>query len=118
LTFSPTIVRLRSVDGEPLSIHRSFVPANLAPDLDIHDVVNQQLCVILDQNYGLTMETVNEDLEAVALEGEDARMLGLSPGKPALLLTDLISRADGAPFEYSRIVFRGDSMRLRFDYRL
>jgi GntR family transcriptional regulator len=37
-------------------------------------------------------------------------------GEPALLLHDVISDARSMPFEYSAIVFRGDRLRLRFDY--
>src|SRR3954454_18034399 len=33
------VVRVRSVQGEPISLHRSYVPARLAPGLDGHDVV-------------------------------------------------------------------------------
>ncbi|MPV38795.1 GntR family transcriptional regulator [Georgenia subflava] len=111
------IVRLRSVDGKPLSVHRSFVPARLAPDLDTLDVVNEQLCVVLEENFALPMHSVEEDLEAVAVEGADAKLLELRKGDPALHLTDVISDGAGTAFEYSTIVFRGDTMRLKFDYK-
>lgn len=112
------IVRLRSVDGKPLSLHRSFVPAKLAPLLDRHDVVNEQLCKVLERHYQLPMKNVEEDLEAVAVEAADAKQLGLRRGDPALRLTDVISDKAGTVFEYSTIVFRGDTMRLKFDYQL
>lgn len=110
------IVRLRSVDGRPLSVHRSFVPAVLAPTLDELDVVGEQLCVVLEDAFGLRMRDVNETLEAVAVAEADAGLLGLRRGDPALHLTDVISDRVGKPFEYSTIVFRGDRMRLQFDY--
>ncbi len=112
------IVRLRTVDGKPLSLHRSFIPARLAPGLDTHDVVNEQLCVVLEENYSLPMKSVRENLEAVAVDGNEARQLGLRRGDPALLLTDVISDPAGTAFEYSSIVFRGDTMQLKFDYQL
>jgi GntR family transcriptional regulator len=110
------IVRVRSVQGEPISLHRSYVPARLAPGLDGHDVVANQLCVVLEEHYGLPMKRVHEELEAVAVSTEDARHLGIRRGEPALQLQDVISDALSRPFEYSSIVFRGDRMRLRFDY--
>lgn len=112
------IVRLRSVNDKPLSLHRSFVPAKLAPRLDGHDVVNEQLCKVLERHYHLPMKNVEEDLEAVAVDGTDAKHLGLRRGDPALRLTDVISDKAGTVFEYSTIVFRGDTMRLKFDYEL
>lgn len=112
------IVRLRSVGDEPISLHRSYVPAALAPGLDDRDVVDEQLCVILEDAYGLPMRRVDEQLEAIAAEPRDAQVLGVKRGAPLLKLTDVISDAEGRRFEYSTIVFRGDKMRLQFDYRL
>jgi GntR family transcriptional regulator len=112
------IVRVRSVQGEPISLHRSHVPASFAPGLDAHDVVNEQLCVILENNYGLPMRHVQEHLEAVAVSGAEAKQLGMHRGDPALLLHDVVSDGGGRPFEYSTIVFRGDRLRLAFDYEL
>src|SRR3954465_12221385 len=45
------IVRVRSVQGDPISLPRSYVPARLAPGLDAHDVVGGQLCVVLEDHY-------------------------------------------------------------------
>lgn len=110
------IVRLRTVDGEPISLHRSYVPASLAPELEQHDVVNEQLCVVLEDAYDLSMQKVREHLEAVAVNPTDAKHLGMRRGEPALRLQDTISDTSDRPFEYSTIVFRGDRLRLRFDY--
>jgi len=110
------IVRVRTVQDAPISLHRSYVPARLAPALDAHDVVGGQLCVVLEEQYGLSMRNVAEHLEAVAVNSTEARHLGMHRGEPALLLQDVISDASARPFEYSSIVFRGDRLRLRFDY--
>lgn len=110
------ITRLRSVDGEPLSLHSSYVPARLAPTLDHLDVVAEQLCVVLEGTYGLSMHDVAESLEAVAARKTDADLLRLAQGQPVLQLTDVISDRTGLAFEYSTIIFRGDRMRLQFDY--
>ncbi len=112
------VARVRSVQGEPISLHRSHVPAALAPDLFGHDVVAEQLCVILEKHYGLPMRHVSEHLEAVAVSAAEAKQLGMRRGEPALLLHDVIADGNGRPFEYSSIVFRGDRLRLAFDYSL
>jgi GntR family transcriptional regulator len=112
------IVRLRSANGSPISIHRSYIPGDLAPRLDGADVIEEQLCKVLEARYGLRMKKVREHLEAVALNAQDAKYLGVRRGEPALLLEDIIFNDSERPFEYSRIVFRGDKLRLRFDYVL
>mgnify|MGYP006344823405 FL=1 len=111
------VIRLRTVDGKPLSVHRAFVPASLAPGLDQLDVVNEQLCVVLEDKFNLSMKSVSEDLEVIVAEGTDAKLLELRKGDPALLLTDVITNPAGTAFEYSTIVFRGDTVRLKFDYK-
>jgi GntR family transcriptional regulator len=122
------IHRVHSVQGEPISLHHSYVPAHLAPDLDQHDTVNEQLCVVLETNFSLAMKHVQENLEAVSVTTEESRLLQmrkvmsdcvatLTSSQPVLLLEDLISDVRGTPFEYSSIVFRGDKISLRFDYK-
>lgn len=112
------IHRLRAVQSNPISLHHSFVPAALAPGLDGYDTGNEQLCVILETNYGLAMKQVEEHLEATAASGTEAEHLGMRRGQPVLLLEDVIRDDDGVAFEYSTIVFRGDRVRLGFDYKL
>jgi GntR family transcriptional regulator len=110
------IHRVRSVQGEPISLHHSFVPARLARGLADHDVVSEQLCVVLEKEFDLPMRYVQEHLEAIPVSATESRHLGMRPGDPVLLLEDRIADATRTPFEYSRIVFRGDKVRLRFDY--
>lgn len=110
------ILRRRLVGDAPVSLHRTFVPVHLAPDLDKDDVVGEQLCVILERKYDLRATRTIEQLEAVAATPQEAEYLDLSAGAPLLLLEDTISDRSGAVFEYSKILFRGDRMKLHFDY--
>lgn len=110
------IHRVRSVQGEPISLHHSFVPARLASGLDKYDVVTEQLCVILESHYGLAIRHVEEHLEAISAGPEDSRYLAIRRGAAVLLLEDTISDSSGTSFEYSKIVFRGDKVKLDFNY--
>ncbi len=112
------IHRLRAVQSDPISLHHSYVPAALAPGLDGYDTGNEQLCVILEKNYGLAMKQVEEHLEATAASATEAEHLRMRRGQPVLLLEDVIRDDNGLAFEYSTIVFRGDKVRLGFDYKL
>ena len=93
----------------------SYVPARLAPGLDDHDVVANQLCVVLEEHYGLPMKRVREDLEAVAVSTAEARHLGMRRGEPALQLHDVIfdalSRA--VRVQLDRVPRRPDAAALR-----
>ncbi|QTE30921.1 GntR family transcriptional regulator [Pengzhenrongella sicca] len=112
------IHRLRSVQDEPISLHHSFVPAALAPGLDAHDTGAEQLCVVLEKHYGLEMKRVEENLEASSATAAEAGLLAMRAHQPVLQLEDTIADGTGRVFEYSRIIFRGDKIRLRFDYDL
>ena len=74
--------------------------------------------MVLETKFSLVMQLVEESLEAVSVTTEDSRLLQMRKGQPVLLLEDLISDVHGMPFEYSNIVFRGDKISLRFDYKL
>lgn len=113
-----SIERVRYADGNPVSVHYSHVPVRLAPTLDEHDTASQQLCVVLDEHFGLTMKRVEERLDSVPANEEVAGRLGMKPGDPILMLQDVIFNDEGVPFEYSRILFRGDKVQIHFDYEL
>ncbi|MEU1301651.1 GntR family transcriptional regulator [Streptomyces shenzhenensis] len=112
------IRRLRRVEGKPISLHESYVPVVLAPDVVEKDLVGQQLCTILDFDYGLQMARVTETLETTTSTKSQAALLGHRTGAPLLLLEQTISARSGTPFEFSRIAFRGDLIKLEFHYKL
>jgi len=112
------IVRVRSVDDVPVSLHHSWVPVKFAPDLAGHNVETEQLCVILATHFDLTMARVDERLEAVSADREQAQRLNVKTGRPVLVLEDTIFDGLGRAFEHSRVVFSGDKIRLRFSYDL
>jgi GntR family transcriptional regulator len=110
--------RVRLVEDEPISLHTSFVPKALAQDLDADDLVNRQLCVVLENEHGLRMSRVNESLESTLPSADEAKLLRIRRTTPLLLLRQEISDPTGQEFEYSRILFRGDKIRLEFQYEL
>lgn len=112
------VERVRSADGVPISLHYSFVPLELAPTLNEHDLASNQLCVVLADHYGLSMNHVDERLESVSASADVAKRLKLSRGDPVLSLEDTILDASGRPYEYSRVLFRGDKVQLSFSFDL
>lgn len=107
--------RLRHIDGEPISLHVSHIPERLAPGLDRYDTLKQQLCVVLEENYNLRIGHVTETLESTSASAQEAKLLGVSRRAPLLLL-EQISDTAGVRFEHTKIVFRGDKIRLEFEY--
>lgn len=110
------IERLRSIDGSPISLHRSYIPAALAPTLKDDMMENEQLCVILQNEFNLKSAIVNETLESVLASPEEAQRFMVTKTFPLLILEDIYKTSAGRPFEFTRVLFRGDKMKLSFDY--
>lgn len=108
--------RLRFVKEQPLSIHTSFIPAQYCKDLESKDFVGEQLCVILDKEYGLKSHKVIETLESTLAREKEAKLLSIKVGYPLLLLEDLIYDPEGKPFEYTKVLFRGDKIKISLQY--
>lgn len=108
--------RVRYVKHEPISIHVSYMPSMLCEGLERQDLEGEQLCHILDREYNLKRGKVIETLESIVARASEAKLLAVKPGHPLLLLEDTISSPDGRPFEYSRVLFRGDKIKLRLEF--
>lgn len=108
--------RVRYVKDIPLSLHISYIPKKYCADLEKHDFQNEQLCVILNQNYKLARKSVTETLESVVANAEESALLKIKKGDPLLLLCDKIYDVYGNVYEYSTVVFRGDRMKVRLHY--
>ena len=113
------IRRVRLIaDDEPISLHTSYVPERLAPVLAVDDLVDRQLCVVLEEDHGLRMSKISEGLESTLPNAQEAKALKIRRTTPLLLLTHEIADPTGRLFEFSRILFRGDKLRLQFHYDL
>lgn len=112
------VERLRYAGDTPISLHESYVPLPLAPELLDHDLAEKQLCQVLARDYGLDMAYVHESLESLAPTEAELTTLRVRRGTPLLLLEQRIRDRSHRLFEYTRIKFRGDRVRLEFDYDL
>ncbi len=112
------VERLRYAGDTPISLHKSYVPLPLAPGLLDHDLAQRQLCQVLARDYGLDMTYVHESLESLNPTPAELSALGVRRGIPLLLLEQRIRDASRRLFEFTQIRFRGDRIRLEFDYDL
>ncbi|MGI6160912.1 MAG: GntR family transcriptional regulator [Christensenellales bacterium] len=110
------IERLRYIKKTPLSIHRTYLPAAYCPGFTGEMLESEQLCVLLENKYGLTMDKVKETLESTASTQEEEKLLNLPSKSPLLKLEDLIFDRSGKAYEYSIVLFRGNKIKLHFEY--
>lgn len=107
------IERLRTVNGIPVALHQSYLPMNLAPDLQHEDLEKRSLYEILASRYRLGVGHAQETLESSLATEYESVVLGVPAGAPMLLLNIRLSSLDGRPLEVVKVAFRGDRVTLR-----
>jgi GntR family transcriptional regulator len=110
------IERVRYIKGEPLSMHTSYIPSDIGESILTQDLEGEQLCVILERDYDLKRGKVIETLESSVANQTEAKLLSVKQGYPLLLLQNTIYSPAGHPFEYSKVLFRGDKIKLKFEF--
>lgn len=107
------LVRLRMVDGTPLSLQTAFLPISLCPTPEQNDLTGS-LYRLLESRYGLRLWTGQEILRAQGANARQAQLLGLTEGAPVMYAERITYAANGVAVEYLEAVWRGD----RYDFRV
>ncbi|HLH67119.1 MAG TPA: GntR family transcriptional regulator [Solirubrobacteraceae bacterium] len=105
------VVRVRLADGQPISLERASFPAERFPGLLDH-ALNGSIYELLRAEYGLESGEAEERIEVVAAGAAEGRLLGVPRGAPLVSVARVAWDADGAPFERSHDLFRGDRVRI------
>jgi GntR family transcriptional regulator len=106
------IERLRTADGEPLSIERAHIPVKLAPDLAEHGLSDRSLYELLESRYGLVMDAGELTIDGGIADPSDADLLKLPRGG-AVLLLQRRSFSGGVCAELGVSTYRADRYQLR-----
>ncbi len=99
--------RLRLMDGQPLLVCDSILPAARFPGLGEHPFVNGSLYATLDQKYGCPVLRSERSVEATdVVEREVAALLNVPLLSPILLLTGVAFTDGDEPVEYIKSYLR------------
>jgi GntR family transcriptional regulator len=108
--------RLRLADGKPMGLQTSHVPLAFVPGIERIDFANASLYETLDTRYDLVPVRATETQLAVAVgSGEEAALLKVAPGSPALAAERVTYLPDGRPLEFVYSVMRGDRYSIVLD---
>lgn len=107
--------RLRLAEDEPMGLQTSYIPLRLAPGIDRLPFENASLYEILATRYSLHAASAREAHRAVLVGREDAALLRVPAGSPALAAERLTRLADGRPLEYVQSIMRGDRYKIVLD---
>ncbi|PSK97129.1 GntR family transcriptional regulator [Murinocardiopsis flavida] len=106
------IQRLRTADDEPMAVERSTIPLSFAPDLDTHSLAGRSLYQLLEEEYGVLLDSGEQTIEAAICDPTDAKLLRLPPGSPVLLMQRR-SFSNGRCVEVATSSYRGDRYQLQ-----
>lgn len=98
--------RIRYADEQSMALEYSTIPANVLPALD---AVGESLYAALGDTRPVRML---QRLRAVLFTAEQAELLGIEGGAPALEIERRGYARDGRTVEFTRSLYRGDS----YDY--
>jgi len=102
------VQRVRLKDGEPLALELARLPERLCPGLERFDLARGSLYEILEQSYGLSPETCDEEISSEIPSSEQRKLLSLPARTAVLVINRKTYMEDGRPLELTRSVFRGD----------
>jgi GntR family transcriptional regulator len=106
------VERLRLVDGRPLSLQRSFLPAHLGEEVVRADLALTPLAQILEYKLGITVARAREVVSAVRLGQREAQVLAAAPGAAAFESERVSHDAGGAAVVFDRVFIPGDRFRI------
>lgn len=102
------IKRLRSVDGDPVAVVTSHLPAKIFPGIDKQDLERQSLYNIVENVYKRKLQRAEEVIGAVNAGEEDAHVLQAEPGSALLLIKETTYDEENIAIEYSLSLLRAD----------
>jgi GntR family transcriptional regulator len=100
--------RVRTADGEPMAVERVYLPAERFPGIAEADLEHGSLFELLAGRYDTHLSGADQRVVAVAIEAEEAPLLGVEEGMPGLRFHTLARDTRGAPAYYATSLFRGD----------
>jgi GntR family transcriptional regulator len=103
------IDRVRLGDGTPMGIQTSFLLLPEGQTLTQEEVEsNGSIYSLMTEKFNLIPTEADETLEVVLATTHEAKLLGVSEGSPLLLTERITYSQNRRPFEFVKILYRGD----------
>ncbi|HXH23324.1 MAG TPA: GntR family transcriptional regulator [Dehalococcoidia bacterium] len=107
--------RIVTVDGTPDMLITSWLPYRNFPDFDQPLLRSRTMKTFLREQYGIEGGRQHKEIEVTVLDEAEAELLAASVASPAFLFTHVSMRADGRPYEYRKMIVRGDRSKFHVD---
>lgn len=104
------ITRLRLGAGVPIAHETSYFPANIVPGLLEEDLEGNSIYKLMER-FSARPVGARQSLEPVLARSEEAALLEIAPGSPAMLIERIARDAQDRAVEYAKDIYRGDRSR-------
>jgi GntR family transcriptional regulator len=105
------ILRLRTVNQEPVLLEGYTIPAQRFPGLEQHDLEKRSIYEVMESEYGVSIARARQSFEPVVASTFEAELLKVRVGAPLMLEKRISFDAQGRPVEYGKDRYRGDRFR-------
>lgn len=106
-------VRVRSLDGDPLSQSTTYVPERIGRAYGAKDLASTPIIDLIER-AGVVVGTAEQSISATLADSLVASRLKVGVGAPLLLMKRCVRDTSGKPAQYIEILYRPD----RFEYRM
>ena len=102
------VKRLRLVDGKGYSIEESYYVKSIVLYLN-QEIVEDSIFNHLLENLNIVPGFTDHFMSLKELDEKESSLLELEVGSPAMLLESIFFLKDGAPFNYSKVLYQQDA---------
>ena len=103
-------VRVRSLDGEPMSYLVTYVPADIGREFGREDLDSKPLLLLLEL-AGVNVASARQTISATIADSDVASVLSVHAGTPLIEVRRVVRDTSGRPVEYIRVLYRPDVYR-------
>jgi GntR family transcriptional regulator len=111
------IIRLRLIEGEPISIDTSYVLCAKFPKIDQYDFEELSLYGVLEDEYGVVIDHGNEEINLTFANDEESELLGIEEGASLFYLKGTTFDINDEVIEVFKSVARSDKIRFVSELR-
>lgn len=105
------ILRLRSINQEPVLLESYSIPAGRFPGLDQCDLEGRSIYEVMESEYGVSIVRARQSFEPVVASDFEAGLLEVRAGAPLMLEKRISYDRDDRPVEIGKDRYRGDRFR-------
>lgn len=102
------VVRVRLVDGDPLTTETSSYLASAFPGLSQRNLDGISIYELMEKEYGGMPDWAVDTFEISVATAHEGEILGVAKGNPVLLARRIAYDKSGAPIEYTKSITRSD----------